>query len=79
MTTTTQTTTTLPRTETYHCRAEIKAVGGTFSGRDWTVTAEQLAQLREMAATSAARWNKRDTQFGRDWAAVEAAMAAEEE
>ena len=67
----------LPAAVTYDCRAEIKYVGGKFDGRVWTVTVEQLATLREMAAASGRRFNKRDTQFSRSWAVVEAAMAAE--
>ncbi len=64
----------LPASATYAVREQIKRVGGTFDGTSWSVTDEQLATLRDWADTSARRFNKRDTQFGRDWAVVEAAL-----
>ncbi len=57
----------------YAARDQIKRAGGKFDGASkcWLVSEEQLATLTEWAAESAARSNKRDTQFGRDWARVE--------
>jgi len=66
----------LPRRGTFPCREAIRGIGGTWDGETWTVTSEQLSQLRELAARSAARFNKRDTQFSRDWALIESQLSA---
>ena len=64
----------LPKSATFDCREQIGRAGGKFDGSTWSVTSEQLTLLREWAAESGRRFNKRDTQFSRSWAVVEAAM-----
>ena len=54
----------LPKSATFDCREQIGRAGGKFDGSTWSVTSEQLTLLREWAAESGRRFNKRDTNKG---------------